>query len=567
MSREKQVYSREMVAHLWANRSQDSARDPGGRFYFTGARLFSYGSHFVIACHVDTVDGARVLWNDAGYSVTTGRHQTEARRALSSWQLRDALHVDGLEGDDCRGRGWLLKLAQRMAEDAGHKYAAARNVTRASIKRDSLADDARRYAAGALLLARTVAAGVGDAEGATAEDKRAARKLCAVLQSLPEYPENKDAQREACNAAAALLIREKTRRELAQRAAGAFRSVDSAQESRGWGRPDTALSHLGAAENQIRSVRDDAKLYGLRVPKLPDARTLAELRASLEPEARAYVAAAALERFRREYRDAERYARSLGVGHYRTKRDAENALELARAARAHGVTIPEWKTERLAQILRRCERYSVIEYAEAAVGDVAAAAKLADELREAGEMRRASSNYRSAIKDTERAIAGLPAGHPAWAGYPWITGAPHGGRLGAPYALDVLRQREAECRAAFAAEDAAALQAWRDSETNRVPGSLETVALRISEDGREIQTSRGATVPVSVAPLLWRLCNAQRDAGEPRAWIGDTGPRLGHFRLNEIHSDGGITAGCHEIPWAELQYIAGRLGYLAERAA
>jgi hypothetical protein len=45
MARIRHVHPTDMVAHLWAHQSQDSARN-GGNFYFEGDTLYSYGAHF-----------------------------------------------------------------------------------------------------------------------------------------------------------------------------------------------------------------------------------------------------------------------------------------------------------------------------------------------------------------------------------------------------------------------------------------------------------------------------------------------------------------------------------------
>jgi hypothetical protein len=69
--RTRHVYSHDMVAHLWAHQSQDSARTANGNFFFTGDTIYSYGHHFPIARHV----GGVVLFTTRGYSVTTAGHK------------------------------------------------------------------------------------------------------------------------------------------------------------------------------------------------------------------------------------------------------------------------------------------------------------------------------------------------------------------------------------------------------------------------------------------------------------------------------------------------------------
>ena len=51
--RTRTVHPADMVAHLWAHKSQDFARNPGHNFYFHGDTIYSYGSHFPVARHVE----------------------------------------------------------------------------------------------------------------------------------------------------------------------------------------------------------------------------------------------------------------------------------------------------------------------------------------------------------------------------------------------------------------------------------------------------------------------------------------------------------------------------------
>jgi len=77
----KTVHNPDMVAHLWANQSQECARNSGNTFYFEGSTIYSYGSHRPIAAFLP--NGA-ILWNDARYSNTTNRHQAKVMRARLS---------------------------------------------------------------------------------------------------------------------------------------------------------------------------------------------------------------------------------------------------------------------------------------------------------------------------------------------------------------------------------------------------------------------------------------------------------------------------------------------------
>ena len=75
----KTVFDNHGVAHAWASRSQDEGRSANGNFYFVGDTIYSYGSHFPVAMFY----GELVLINDDSYSVSTSRHQSLARGAVS----------------------------------------------------------------------------------------------------------------------------------------------------------------------------------------------------------------------------------------------------------------------------------------------------------------------------------------------------------------------------------------------------------------------------------------------------------------------------------------------------
>lgn len=70
-----------MVAHLWANESQESAN--GSNFYFEGESIYSYGRHFEVGRIVRNKRGEKAyLINDTYYSSTTSRHQYYVREAI-----------------------------------------------------------------------------------------------------------------------------------------------------------------------------------------------------------------------------------------------------------------------------------------------------------------------------------------------------------------------------------------------------------------------------------------------------------------------------------------------------
>ena len=82
MAREKIV--REDVAHVWAHQLQGEARNRGGNLYFRGEVIYSYGSHFPIARHVEHKGKKCILFTTQDYSRVTAGHKWEVQRAIPS---------------------------------------------------------------------------------------------------------------------------------------------------------------------------------------------------------------------------------------------------------------------------------------------------------------------------------------------------------------------------------------------------------------------------------------------------------------------------------------------------
>ena len=83
----KTVVSNSMVAHLWANQSQESARNGNGSFFFEGDTIYSYRQSWPIA-RITNKNGPGnpirriVLFNSDRYGITTSRHAGLAGLAL-----------------------------------------------------------------------------------------------------------------------------------------------------------------------------------------------------------------------------------------------------------------------------------------------------------------------------------------------------------------------------------------------------------------------------------------------------------------------------------------------------
>lgn len=131
------------VPHLWANKSQPHAKNSNGQLYFEDETLYSYGSHFPIAKHVKTKKGAdAILFTSRGYSITTSKHISWARYALSRAQLDTVFYVydpcDLAENNFTRMAAELEGLIEAAAKartaktKAEHADAVAHHVTRSN---------------------------------------------------------------------------------------------------------------------------------------------------------------------------------------------------------------------------------------------------------------------------------------------------------------------------------------------------------------------------------------------------------------------------------------------------
>lgn len=98
----KKVHTKEMVCHLWANQHQDEARTPTGSLYFRRNTIYSYGSHFPIASHVENKKGEKaILFTLRSYSNSTSKHISIVRGSISSYQnLIYCWYPEGTKNDN-----------------------------------------------------------------------------------------------------------------------------------------------------------------------------------------------------------------------------------------------------------------------------------------------------------------------------------------------------------------------------------------------------------------------------------------------------------------------------------
>ncbi len=83
----KTVFSKDMVAHIWAQQSQYEGRTATGNFYFKDATLYSYGNHFIVGKFEEFKGKSCILMSTRSYSVTTASQQAITRQAIRNTPL------------------------------------------------------------------------------------------------------------------------------------------------------------------------------------------------------------------------------------------------------------------------------------------------------------------------------------------------------------------------------------------------------------------------------------------------------------------------------------------------
>ncbi len=116
---------------------------------------------------------------------------------------------------------------------------------------------------------------------------------------------------------------------------------------------------------------------------------------------------------------------------------------------------------------------------------------------------------------------------------------------------------EAKRAAEIAAQNAEAISEWRAGARHSLPygaaapGGFAMLRVR----GDKLETSQGASVPLADAVRVFQFVKLVRARGETWQRNGAT-IRVGGFMVDRIAPDGTMRAGCHLIPWAEIEAAA-----------
>lgn len=552
MTRQKQVFPRNTVAHLWAHKAQDSARDPSGNFYFSRRTIYSYGSHFAIAHILSDECGpefaGRVLWNDATYSNTTSKMQRIARQALTRQQRETMLHMPGSIG-------------------------MGRNIDPHRIERDLIAK--RLPDVSALLVARVIECVAGltgkryesgpwsqlmsEAYKAQALAlmfyAKAKRKYpLALLDSRPVSSDKKEwaawiksmasGKIKADYAAAVKAANDYARqaREQAASCGNGFPYFDHKPGCEWEARSIVGGTHDVAqrAIQQIGKARGHyATLNGV------DKKPLALLKLEKEMRAITDVFKTRVDEFtRKETQNRVIY-------------DIREAARHARNRKANKTYIPPRYFADMESLFTRATECGLTD--EMYIG-------LASRLSRIG----AAMSARSALKGAREALdsAGsfmpkFPADAMRHAGNA-ILKIEFIGRLDIAIGLrahmhadisETMNSARALRESAYASIQAAnadRLRAWLACESNVRPAFEAGTFARIN--GNVVETTRGASVPVEHACRLSRMyAIAVRKGGAE--WADGAGPMVGHYRVNKIGADGSLIIGCHEFTADEAKRL------------
>lgn len=103
-------------------------------------------------------------------------------------------------------------------------------------------------------------------------------------------------------------------------------------------------------------------------------------------------------------------------------------------------------------------------------------------------------------------------------------------------------------------EEKEALEKWRAGEYNGWR-NFEVTALRINGD--QVETSKGAKIPLDHAIKAWPLLKRLHDSGQEYN-AGAHTIKLGHYSVSKITREA-LFVGCHNIPFSEVSAIAQQL--------
>lgn len=534
----KTVYDRDMVAHLWANQSQDTARVSSSNFWFTGPTLYSYGSHFVVG-HVmpDAYnrDGGRLaLMNADRYSNTTGRHVDAARQAS---RHLSRIFVHPLDENRTReisgfGAGAIVSSlidAMRIAADR------AANKRIKADTRSGLFDEMRRMREDALHLA-TVDASRRDLSPGR---RKAARAQLKELQAADVDAFVNGASDKMGAEAFAFALNRRVYLDKMKQAADCAQNC--AARALRFTQPADALNEAQLGERYAATAQSYSERADAPVPRAV-VRALAKVKAGTKwrKDIEARVRQINVESARAQWAESEALAReSLAACEFYLI-DRTLSGDLRRAFETlHGEEGDAERREFVAELERQRAAWRA-KTSEAQGREQLAAART---LFDAGKFAAANETAISAGRKLRCSFQ------------------PREGDASSNLINDAADLAKAAA-SRMPEEHARQLADWRDAKPgSRFPEALHNgdraAFLRVSADGRRVETSQLAEVPVRVCAAAWQAVCAAKGTGRQFS-PGEVS--LGVFSLDNVDAEGNIRAGCHFIRFSELAAVAVRLG-------
>lgn len=117
----------------------------------------------------------------------------------------------------------------------------------------------------------------------------------------------------------------------------------------------------------------------------------------------------------------------------------------------------------------------------------------------------------------------------------------------------------------LAKQEAESLAAWRAGDSSYRSFYNSPIALRLTKDKTEVETSQGARIPVDHALRVLAVVRRVVERGEAFQTNGHT-IHAGVYKIERIDVDGTLKAGCHTISLAEIERLAPELEALPVQA-
>jgi hypothetical protein len=130
------------------------------------------------------------------------------------------------------------------------------------------------------------------------------------------------------------------------------------------------------------------------------------------------------------------------------------------------------------------------------------------------------------------------------------------------------RQQQRERREAEARKQAIIdLDEWRTGGIDRTDfdWALGYTALRLTANGADIQTSKGARFPIEHGQRAYEILKRLHDRQESYQRNGHT-IHCGHYSIDSLDTSGIVRAGCHTLAWEEIERLATIAGWTEKSA-